>query len=172
MSRKNKFDVGSIHDTNLNGKVEVIEKVDSKHRRVRFLTTGYTTIASLSNISSGRIKDNLAPSVCGVGYLGYCEQFDNHPMRKRIYGKWANMINCSKRNGYEIKPEHLCFANFMEECLKDPYWEVERIRAIAESILTDGLQWDGVPKEVRESRPEWWADLRHMIDYLADPERI
>lgn len=170
---QHKYGIGTIHSTLKNGELEVVGHVDGNclKRRVRFIKTGFTTTASISHIASGRVKDNLVPSICGIGYLGYCEQYDNHPQRKQIYGKWYAKISNSVKFGYTLKPEWRCFATFMEESLKDPRWEEERIRKLAEVILTDGLQWDGVPKSVRESQEEWWADLRHMIDYLSDPDR-
>lgn len=172
-AQQHKYGIGSIHHTLKNGVLEVIGYVEGNNlkRRVRFIKTGFTTEASVSHIASGRVKDNLVPSICGIGYLGYCEQYDDHPLRKQIYGKWYAKISNSVKFGYSLKPEQLCFTSFMEECLKDPHWKEEWIRKQAVDILTDGSQWDCVPKSVRESREEWWANLRHMIDYLSDPDR-
>lgn len=165
-----RYDIGTIHQTKRSGDLEIVEVVDSTHRRIRFTKTGYETIASLSDIKSGKVKDNLLPSVGGIGYLGYCQKFDDHPMRDMIYSCWTAKIYKSKRLGYSLKPETLCFADFMEKELKSPYWEKQRIRKLAESILLEGL-WEGYSKTERERLDDWWSDLQHMIDTLSNPNK-
>lgn len=115
-----KFGIWTIHPTLKNGELEVIGFVEGKpnKRKVRFIKTGFETEAHISSILVGSIKDNLVPSVCGVGYLGYCEEFDHHPMRKQIYGKWAAKIRNSVQFGYTLRPEQLCFADFMRDTLE------------------------------------------------------
>lgn len=173
MANQHKYAIGTVHNTLKNGQLEVIGMVEGNYnkRKVRFINTGFETEASLSNISKGRVKDNLVPNVCGIGYLGNCERYDGHPMRKEIYSKWANMINSSVRHGYPLKPEQLCFAVYMREELKDPRWEEKRIEKVAETVLMSFDKWDGTPKSEREGDIEWESELRHMIDYLTNPNK-
>ena len=173
MSKQHKYSIGTVHNTLKNGQLEVIGMVEGDYnkRKVRFISTGYTTDASLSNISKGRVKDNLVPNVCGIGYLGHCEQYDDHPLRKEIYSKWANMINSSVRQGYSLKPEQLCFADFMREEMEDPIWQERKVKKMAETLLMSFDRWEGVPKSEREGDVEWESELRHVIDYLTNPNK-
>jgi hypothetical protein len=170
---QHKYAIGTVHNTLKNGQLEVVGMVDGDYNKrvVRFINTGFQTVASLSNISKGRVKDNLVPAVCGIGYLGNCEQYDDHPMRKEIYSKWANMINSSVCYGYSLKPEQLCFADFMREELKNPMWQEKAVRKMAESMLMSFDWWEGVPKSERDGDIVWEADLRNMIDYLTNPNK-
>ena len=115
-----KFGIGTIHSTLKNGELEVIGHVEGKpdKRKVRFIKTGFTTEATLSNIAAGLVKDNMVPSVCGIGYLGHCEEFDRHPLKKQIYGKWAAKIRNSIQRGNTLNQEQLCFADFMCDSLE------------------------------------------------------
>lgn len=173
MSKQHKYAIGTVHSTLNNGQLEVIGMVDGNYnkRKVRFINTGFETEASMGNISKGRVKDNLVPNVCGIGYLGHCERYDDHPMKKEIYSKWVNMINSSVRRGYSLKPEQLCFADYMREELKDPKWEEKRIEKMAESLLLSFGWWEGVPKSEREGDIVWETERRHIIDYLTNPNK-
>lgn len=173
MTNQHKYAIGTVHDTLKNGQLEVIGMVDGDYnkRKVRFLLTGFTTEASMSNISRGRVKDNLVPNVRGIGYLGNCEEFDYHPLRGRIYSKWANMITSSVNHGTTLKPEQLCFADFMREELKAPYWKQKMVETQAEVLLKTFDWWEGYTKAERDDDLVWQSDLNHMIDYLTNPNK-
>lgn len=173
MTNRHKYAIGTVHDTLKNGQLEVIGMVDGDYnkRKVRFLLTGFTTEATMSNISRGRVKDNLSANVRGIGYLGYCEEFDHHPLRSRIYSKWANMITSSVKNGTTLKPEQLCFADFMREELKDPYWKQEMDETQAKALLKSFDWWEGHSKAERDNDLVWQSVLNHMNDYLTNQNK-
>ena len=172
-ANQHKYAIGTVHDTLKSGQLEVIGMVDGDYnkRKVRFIKTGFTTEATMSNISRGIVKDNLVPNVRGIGYLGYCEEFDHHPLRGRIYSKWANMITSSVKNGTALKPEHHCFADFMREELETPYWKQKMVETQAKALMMSFIWWEGYSKAERDNDLVWRNDLNHMIDYLTDPNK-
>lgn len=98
MSQK-KYNVGYIGKTKSGLKYIVI-----KHQKdcitIQFLETGYILDVNSAKLSNGYIKDKLKPSVCGVGYLGYCES----PHRSKEYNLWHGIIQrCynTKRKDYQ-----------------------------------------------------------------------
>ena len=107
----------SIHETNNCGQLEIIEYLDVNHRRVRFLSTGYTTVVTLAGLSSGRVRDPYAPILFGVAYLGEPEE---HPLRKVIEVRWRAMLNrvYGIKTGKTVDPSWLCFANFLRDVIE------------------------------------------------------
>ena len=68
---------------------------NSCHVLVEFLTTGYTTYFSLSNIKRGEVKDKLLPNIYGVGYVG---------------SKYKTRIN------NKATPQYLLWKRMLERC--------------------------------------------------------
>lgn len=54
---------------------------------------------------------------------------------------------------------------------KDQKRQERWIRRKAESILMSFDWWEGVPKSERVGDIVWESDLRHMIDYLSNPNK-
>ena len=61
---------GSIHETNLCGKLKVINYFGWDNVDVEFLSTGGTATTQASNISAGNVKDKMMPSVFDIGFFG------------------------------------------------------------------------------------------------------
>ena len=61
--------VGDLYDTKF-GTLEVVEYTNKSKVRVRFIETGYEKFARYNHILNGSVKDNLKPSVFGVGFIG------------------------------------------------------------------------------------------------------
>lgn len=113
-----KYEIGTIHQTVQGGPLEIVGYVDRNHRRIRFIESGYETVAYLSAIDAGKVKNPFVPSVAGVGYLGNHDRFIGHPLRKLIYDRWHDMIGRCCRHGYKpIDPSWHCFATFMQDAL-------------------------------------------------------
>ena len=114
------YENGSIHQTRKCGKLKIIKYVDVRHRRVRFLDTGYEGVFSVSSIRSGSVKDPFVPSVYGIGYLGDCQKYDKHPLKELLKSRWRGMIDRVYRYGYQktIDPDWLCLANFIRDALE------------------------------------------------------
>lgn len=112
-----KYDVNTVHQTKNYGELEVIGYVDKRNRLVRFIDTGYVTVARISHIGEGNIRDCFKPSVCGVGYLG--EPME-HPLRKVLEARWRAMLNrvYNIKTGKTVDPSWLCFANFLRDAIE------------------------------------------------------
>ena len=85
------MDKGEVYSTNNYGELVVLKYIDSKNVLVRFLQTGYETIASAYNIRSGsNIRDRLMPKVCGIGFSGEGEY--SGIKDKAAYKCWESML--------------------------------------------------------------------------------
>lgn len=115
-----KYEIGTTHETKNHGAVEVVGYVDRKHRRIRFINTGFETVASTQCIHRGLIKDCNSPSVMGVGFLGDCSDYESHPLRKTLYRRWSKMIERCHLLGSRktIDSSWYCFATFMRDALE------------------------------------------------------
>ena len=89
LKAKEKYE-GKLFKTNNFGEYVVTKYVSSKEVHIKFIDTGYETVVSVSAIMLGKIKDNLKPFVCGVGYLGY--DYEKNDGLTRVYRTWHGMI--------------------------------------------------------------------------------
>ena len=84
---------GTRHVTNKSGELEVVDYVDAKNVRVKFIATGFEIATRVANIRAGKVKDKLRPSVFGIGYLGDGEF--NSKLNGRCtkeYSTWRTML--------------------------------------------------------------------------------
>lgn len=72
-----------------------ILKIDT-HARITicFENTGYVTISACKEVLKGSVKDNLAPSVYGVGYIGIgvYKSRDSEGTKLKAYSAWKDML--------------------------------------------------------------------------------
>lgn len=80
---------GDVYNTK-NGDVEIRVVISADEVVVRFVDTDYFTLATKSNICSGRVKDLMKPSVFGIGYIGAGHY--SHKTSPVAYKKWYAMI--------------------------------------------------------------------------------
>lgn len=108
---------GSIHKTNRNGLLRVIERVSTYDILVEFIDTGYRTRVTASGIRNGVAKDRMMPNICGVGFIGGNE---NTSMRNGIHSKtYASWVNMLKRCYNEsVKSKHPTYLG----CSVDSEW--------------------------------------------------
>lgn len=95
---------GTRHVSNNFGELEVIEYVDALNVRVKFLATGYETTTQADMIRRGVVKDKMAPSVCGVGYVGdgkFKPSIDGK--HTKIYATWSGMLTRCYNNKNQTK---------------------------------------------------------------------
>lgn len=62
--------VGEIFKTNNYGNLIVTSYTNTRNVNVKFIHTGYETVAMMKDIIKGCVKDKLHPSVYGVGVIG------------------------------------------------------------------------------------------------------
>lgn len=67
--------------------------------------------------------------------------------------------------------QHKIAINTDHNTLKNTRRQEREVRKTAESILMSFGWWDGVPKPERDGDIEWESELRHMIDYLTNPNK-
>lgn len=124
--------VGTHHMTNSFGELEIVEYQGYLSVRVRFINTGYEPVVAASDIRKGGVKDKLAPSVHGAGYVGdgkFVPYVGGKPTK--IYATWKSMLErCydkkfqAKRptyTGCSVVPEWHNFQTFAEWMGKQDY---------------------------------------------------
>lgn len=132
--------IGMVFETPSLGNFKVLKYEDCKSVTIRFENTGYITKYSASQIKSGDLKDPLAPSMFGVGYLGVGEY--SHTNNKVAYFRWAHMLrrctsdDLSLFRTYQDKEVHERWHNFQNFAewaerqpgfyVTDPVWQLDK----------------------------------------------
>lgn len=91
---KESVKVGDVFSTNNYGDCVVLEYVNHKKVKVKFITTGYETYCAATHLRKGTVKDLYLPSVCGVGYIGegvYCSSYEGKTSKEYIV--WSAMLH-------------------------------------------------------------------------------
>lgn len=110
--------VGKIFPTTTFGDVEILEYINSKNVRVKFLNTGHEDTFSAGNIKKGKILDVMARNSFGIGYIGLGP---HKPSKEgRLYHQWISMLErCHSdehkfRNYFDksVDESWFCFQNF------------------------------------------------------------
>ena len=98
MKNKEKYE-GVIFHTKQGCKFQVTKYVNAFEVHVKFITTGYETIANLQHVKEGAVKDKLSPTVQGVGIVG-SESISINRKPIKEYEVWFGMLN----RCYSTKP--------------------------------------------------------------------
>lgn len=129
--------VGDVYKTD-QGDISVRVIFNDMEVVVRFLNTGFTTLATMSNIISGAVKNKMLPTTYGVGYVG-AGKYSHRD--KTPYTKWRSMLSrCYNPNDgaykrYGGRGVHVCkewhnFQNFAEWYYsykkKEDGWNLDR----------------------------------------------
>ena len=103
IGRKKRFPIeeGQIWKTNQCGHITIIKYTNTHDITVRFENTGTERSARSASIRSGGVMDYNAPTIYGVGYLGY--------------GNYK-----ARANG-KITPQYGCWFNMLTRCYNDKY---------------------------------------------------
>lgn len=113
---------GMTHQTNNCGMLTVLKYAGSRAVTVMFANPEYETTTTASNIRNGTVKNRLAPSVYGVGFLGVGPHKSKHSgVKTASYSCWLSMLErcyCANRldkypsyRGCSVSP---CWHNFQE----------------------------------------------------------
>ncbi len=84
--------IGARFETQLYGFIKVVEYKNITNVTVEFEVTGYRVTTTGHQIFSGSVKDKLAKTVCGVGFLGDGKYTGSHENRKP-YLIWRSMLH-------------------------------------------------------------------------------
>ena len=85
------------------GKFKIISYKDSKNVHIKFIGTGFETVARLDNIRNGKVKDRYLPSVYGVGIVGTKYSISEGGVLTKEYGLWKNMLRRCYSDTYKKK---------------------------------------------------------------------
>lgn len=116
--QSNKYFVGAVFPTESYGVIEILGRVDFKTYAIRFLNTGYIRTTETGNIAKGQIKDHIAPTVYGVGYLGIGPWVAKKQSKMTPqYNTWFSMLRRCY-SGYENGGAVVCdrWHNFQVFC--------------------------------------------------------
>lgn len=87
------LDVSKIYESNNSGKFKVISYINARKVEVEFIDTGYRRFSEAKDIKNGEVKDRLAPSVLGIGYLGDGEYKSGVSSKiNKAYYVWRGML--------------------------------------------------------------------------------
>lgn len=130
-----KIKVGDRFESNNYGWFEVIEYNGYRDITVKFIDTGYVTEVHGVAIRNGAAKDNLQPSVYGVGFVGkgeYKLRVDGKATKE--YTCWKGMLErCYSEKKRERSPTYIgcsvckewhnfqVFAKYYEDNYKEGY---------------------------------------------------
>lgn len=98
--------VGDRFESNNCGELVVIGYKDYLHVAVRFVNTGFETIANADHIRRGEVKDPMHPSIYDIGFIGI--------------GKYPSGINGKKSNMY------ICWYHMLNRCYNSDYKDYPR----------------------------------------------
>ena len=120
--------VGKVYKSKLSGDFKILKYNDRATVEIRFLKTGFETVARLNHIRNGKVKDPYAPSVCGVGVLGTKYPSSEYGVQTKEYGIWNSMLTRCYNNsfkkqrptyeGCEVSENFKSYEYFYEWCHK------------------------------------------------------
>ena len=84
--------VGKVCKSKLSGDFKIVKYNDTANVEIRFVNTGYETVAMLGNIKSGNVKDRYLPSVYGVGIIGSKYPTKVNGVHTKEYTLWCSML--------------------------------------------------------------------------------
>ena len=108
---------GSTHKTNNYGDLEITEFTNSRNVKVKFVATGFETVASAGKIRNGVVKDLFHPNVHGVGYIGVGDHnVSESGKTTKCYYTWKSMLErCYDPKYHARRPTRI-------GCTVDPIW--------------------------------------------------
>lgn len=99
--------VGEVYESLGYGKFEIIEHSNSTSVRIRFLKTGYESVVSYYAAKHGKVRDNLAPTIFGVGFTGGEPTTIGDGKLLSIYNTWRSMLDrCYNEKLWLKKPTY------------------------------------------------------------------
>lgn len=116
--------------------LDTLSELDAGDRLhlVKFLETGTKKILRATHLYNQEFKDNCAPSVYGVGYLGEATCQNDAGKTKRLYHMWKRMIGMCYHETYRDYSAHgqqgetvceswHCFATFEQDVKNFPEFD-------------------------------------------------
>ena len=139
--------VGKVYKSKLSGDFKILKYNDRATVEIRFLKTGFETVARLNHIRNGKVKDPYAPSVCGVGVLGTRYPSSEYGVQTKEYKLWTGMLTRCYNNsfkkqrptyeGCEVSDKFKSYEYFYEWCHKQTGFSNEGWQ-LDKDLLTKG----------------------------------
>jgi len=100
---------GTTHQTNNCGILTVVKYAGSRAVTVMFEDPKYETTTTTSNIRRGTVKNRLAPSAYGVGFLGVGPHKSKHNgVQTASYSCWLSMLErCYSTQRFDRYPSYI-----------------------------------------------------------------
>lgn len=159
-----KYEVGNKFTNKKGLEFEIIEKLENRKRRIRFLNTGYEVITNTSAIYNQSIRDILSPSICGIGVSDMLNS-TSHP----LYERWRQMIlRCYDESHYNyanygakgitVCKEWHMFSNYVKDIEKKENYD---------KLLKDGSNWH-VDKDMLSSKNKVYSNETTLIVSISE----
>ena len=132
------LDTSKIYESNNYGPFKIVSYSGYDSVEVMFIDTGYRTTTEAGNVRRGNVKDYLAPSVFGVGFIGDgIHKTKINGKQTKAYKTWSSMfVRCYCPKLHAKYPTY-------KECSVGKEWL--NFQAFAEwfyNNYTDGLHLD------------------------------
>ena len=118
--------VGKVCKSKLSGDFKILKYNDSYNVEIQFTNTGFETVAQLTNIRNGEVKDPYLPSVDGIGILGTKYPSKVNGVQTKEYVLWKHMLQrcysdvCKKKyptyEGCQVSENFKSYEYFYEWC--------------------------------------------------------
>ena len=95
--------VGKVCKSKLSGDFKVLKYNDSANVEIQFVKTGFETVARLTNIRNGKVKDPYLPSVYSIGIVGTKYPSTINGVLTKEYDLWHNMLRRCYSDKYQKK---------------------------------------------------------------------
>ena len=95
--------IGKVCKSKSSGDFKILKYNDRANVEIQFLNTGFGTVARLTNIKSGSIKDPYVPLVYGVGILGIKYPSKVNGRNTKEYDLWHCMLQRCYNDAYKKK---------------------------------------------------------------------
>ena len=89
---KNSIGTGTAYQSKNSGCFTITSYLDSYNIGIKFINTGFETVARLGDIKSGKVKDPHSPSVYGIGVLGTKYPSRVNGVLTKEYDLWKSML--------------------------------------------------------------------------------
>ena len=98
--------VGEIFKTKNCGNLLVTKYINYENVYVRFIDTGYETVARIDHIRDGSVRDKYLPTVYGIGVLGD-EIAKVNGKHTKEYKRWKGMLQrCYGESCHKLQPTY------------------------------------------------------------------
>ena len=132
------LDTSKIYTSKNYGKFKVIRYINSRNVTVQFLDTLYKVTTRVDHIVNGNVKDRLALTVCGVGFIGEGKHKSSINNSLTIeYKRWSSMMH----RCYDLN-RHIKWPTYKDVTVCDDWHNFQNFAKWFHSNYIKGLHLD------------------------------